>query len=90
MCKVALILHNYGRGMEYLVESIVHWITSAFIACLKKISRKGGNRWVSNDKKLVYEWDALHSESEVYKVYGNKAYHHGVLLANGIPHQKKH
>jgi len=63
-----------------IVESGVHWSTSNFLKEQKMVSRKGKKRWISTDKILLYEWDALHGEIEVYSLLGE---HLRVLDAEG-------
>lgn len=51
------------------VESAIHWKTSEFLKKQKRVKWKG-LRWVSEDGALIYEWDSLHGEIEVYNRRG--------------------
>lgn len=63
-----------------IVESGIHWSTSDFLQKQKSVNRKGKKRWISVDGILLYEWDALHGEIEVYSLLGE---HLRVLDAEG-------
>lgn len=43
--------------MEF-VESVVHWKTSTFLIQQQRVKRKGGTRWISQDKSRYFTWDA--------------------------------
>lgn len=62
-----------------LVESSVSTTTSSFLNAQIKIKNRA--RWVSEDRRLYYEWDSLHGEIEVYDKRGN---HVAVLNADGV------
>lgn len=74
-----------GNVME-VVEGNIHWSTSEFLKKQTKLNRKGTSRWKSENGNLLYEWDSLHGEIEVYSLHGM---HVGVLNSDGSISKKQ-
>jgi hypothetical protein len=71
--------------MEF-VESVVHWKTSTFLIQQQRVKRKGGTRWISQDKSRYFTWDWSHGEIEVFNSRGLQI---AILNADGTVSSKE-
>lgn len=53
------------------METINSSYSPTISSFLAKLEKTRINRWVSDDRRFIYEWDHLHGEIEVYNQRGS-------------------
>ena len=53
---------------------------NCFLKLLERYTHSGTPRWISENRQLIYVWDGLHGEVEVYS---RRGFHLGVVDCDG-------